>query len=147
MAHVVTPMHKVLDRKEEEIRSKLSIGTTAQGIGPTYEDKYARTGIRMVDLLSTEILREKIDTIFRMKEGLLKDTEFSSPSARETMVLDLFRSGKLLEPYMEYTEVNVQHGSLCTLKKNAFTLIIKLPDSNLRVFHVWFQKLSAPEQV
>ncbi|MCL5783029.1 MAG: adenylosuccinate synthase [Candidatus Thermoplasmatota archaeon] len=108
MAHVVTPMHKILDRKEEEIRSKLSIGTTAQGIGPTYEDKYARTGIRMVDLLSTEILREKIDTIFRMKEGLLKDTEFSSPSARETMVLDLFRSGKLLEPYMEYTEVTVR---------------------------------------
>ena len=41
-AHVVTEMHKYLDLAEEEVRKSLRIGTTAQGIGPTYEDKYGR---------------------------------------------------------------------------------------------------------
>lgn len=108
MAHVVTPMHKVLDKKEEEVRSKLSLGTTAQGIGPTYEDKYARTGIRMTDLQSIEIIREKIDTIYRMKQSLLSDSEFSDPARREEIVQELFRAGAELEPYFEYTEVTIR---------------------------------------
>ena len=107
LAHVVTPMHKELDRKEEEVRSKLSLGTTAQGIGPTYEDKYARTGIRMNDLQNLEILREKIEIIYRMKLNLLSDTEFSDPSVREKVALDLHKSGQELEPYLEYTEATI----------------------------------------
>ncbi|MEM0156461.1 MAG: adenylosuccinate synthase [Thermoplasmataceae archaeon] len=107
MAHVVTPMHKILDTKEEGVRSKLSIGTTAQGIGPTYEDKYARTGIRMVDLLSPEILREKVETIYRMKESLLGSTEFSNKKNREAMVDELYRVGQKLTPFLEYTELEI----------------------------------------
>lgn len=108
MAHVVTPMHKILDLKEEEVRSKLSLGTTAQGIGPTYEDKYARTGIRMTDLQNLEIVREKIETIFKMKQSLLSESEYNDPAAREKMASDLFEAGKRLEPYMEYTEVTIR---------------------------------------
>lgn len=108
MAHVVTPMHKVLDKKEEEVRSKLRLGTTAQGIGPTYEDKYARTGIRMTDLQNVEIIREKIETIYRMKENLLKDTEFSDREEREKIVADLFKAGEFLEPHLDYTEVTIR---------------------------------------
>ena len=63
-AHIVTKMHKCLDKKEEAVRSKLNIGTTSQGIGPTYEDKYARTGIRFIDLSNKEIISDKIETIF-----------------------------------------------------------------------------------
>ncbi len=107
MAHVVTPMHKVLDIKEETVRSKLSIGTTAQGIGPTYEDKYARTGIRMVDLLSPDIIEQKVETIYRMKESLLKDTEYSDPAKRQSMAADLNRVGNMLMPFMEYTELEI----------------------------------------
>lgn len=107
MAHVVTPMHKVLDLKEESVRSKLSIGTTAQGIGPTYEDKYARTGIRMVDLLNMDIIREKVETIYKMKESLLRDTEFSNEARRDAMVKDLYATGTRLAPYMAYTEIEV----------------------------------------
>jgi len=104
MAHVVTPMHKELDRKEEELRSKLSIGTTAQGIGPTYEDKYARTGIRMVDLLSRSILNEKIETIYHMKESLLKDTRFSNSSERNALASSLFEIGGYVKQFLDYTE-------------------------------------------
>ena len=104
MAHVVTPMHKELDKKEEEIRSKLSIGTTAQGIGPTYEDKYARTGIRMVDLLSKTILDEKVETIYRMKESLLKDTKFSQQTERQALSSALLEVGKYVKQFLDYTE-------------------------------------------
>ena len=107
MAHVVTPMHKVLDMKEESVRSKLSIGTTAQGIGPTYEDKYARTGIRMVDLLNPEIIGQKIETIFRMKESLLQDTEYSDPAKRQKMADELNEVGVKLMPFMDYTELEI----------------------------------------
>lgn len=108
MAHVVTPMHKFLDVKEEEVRGKLSLGTTAQGIGPTYEDKYARTGIRMADLLDPEIIRQKIETIYMMKQSLLADSEFADSKRREQIVRDLFEAGKKLEPYLEYTEVTLR---------------------------------------
>ncbi len=107
LAHVVTPMHKELDKREEEVRSKLSLGTTAQGIGPTYEDKYARSGIRMTDLQNLEILREKIEIIYRMKLNLLSGTEFSDAAARERIAQDLHKAGKELEPFLEYTEVTI----------------------------------------
>ncbi len=107
LAHVVTPMHKELDKKEEEVRSKLSLGTTAQGIGPTYEDKYARSGIRMTDLQNLDILREKIEIIYRMKLNLLSGSEFSDAAARERIAQDLHRAGKELEPSLEYTEATI----------------------------------------
>ena len=58
-AHVVTPIHKLIDQTNER-RSGNKIGTTCKGIGPTYKDKYERIGIRMIDLLSHNVLKEKI---------------------------------------------------------------------------------------
>lgn len=104
LAHVVTPLHKYLDKAEEEVRAKLRIGTTAQGIGPTYEDKSARTGIRMVDLLHRDILSDKVETIFRMKKALLEGSDFSTEKARNEMVENLLKAGKEIEKYLDYTE-------------------------------------------
>ncbi len=103
-AHIVTKMHKCLDKKEEEIRSKLNIGTTSQGIGPTYEDKYARTGIRLIDLSNPEIIRDKIETIYNMKRQLLKDSIYENPEERSKMVESLCSFGTSIMKYMDYTE-------------------------------------------
>jgi len=59
-AHVVTPLHKLIDRTNEE-RSGNKIGTTCKGIGPTYTDKYNRVGIRMIDVLDESLLKKKIE--------------------------------------------------------------------------------------
>jgi len=59
-AHVVTPLHKLID-KTNEIRSGNKIGTTCKGIGPTYKDKYDRIGIRMIDVLNPALLKKKLD--------------------------------------------------------------------------------------
>ena len=59
-AHIVTPIHKCIDRTNEK-RTKNKIGTTCKGIGPTYTDKYNRIGIRAIDLLSHDTLKKKIE--------------------------------------------------------------------------------------
>ncbi|MBC8312042.1 MAG: adenylosuccinate synthase [Candidatus Marinimicrobia bacterium] len=59
-AHIVTPVHKAVDVATEAANNN-RIGTTGRGIGPTYVDKYDRVGIRGVDLLDANSLREKVD--------------------------------------------------------------------------------------
>ena len=57
-AHIVTPIHKCIDRVNEA-KTNNEIGTTCKGIGPTYTDKYKRIGIRAIDILSSKTLIEK----------------------------------------------------------------------------------------
>lgn len=59
-AHLIMPYHSALEVEHERSRGEKKIGTTGRGIGPTYVDKMARTGIRVVDLYSREVLREKL---------------------------------------------------------------------------------------
>ncbi|HWP43902.1 MAG TPA: adenylosuccinate synthase [Blastocatellia bacterium] len=59
-AHLVLPYHAALDRAREISLGAGSVGTTMRGIGPAYEDKAARTGVRAGDLLYPDLLREKI---------------------------------------------------------------------------------------
>jgi adenylosuccinate synthase len=59
-AHLIMPYHPLLERIDEERRGERKIGTTCRGIGPAYEDKAARRGIRAGDLLDLDVLRAKI---------------------------------------------------------------------------------------
>ena len=59
-AHLIMPYHKLLDQISEQRTDRKKIGTTGRGIGPAYVDKFSRVGIRIVDLLDRECLREKI---------------------------------------------------------------------------------------
>jgi adenylosuccinate synthase len=59
-AHLIMPYHKAIDQARERLRGKGKIGTTGRGIGPAYEDKVARIGIRFVDLLEEETFRDKL---------------------------------------------------------------------------------------
>ncbi len=68
-AHIVTPIHKLIDKTTEK-KSNNKIGTTCKGIGPTYQDKYQRIGIRAVDLFDLEKLKIKIEK--RLKESIEK---------------------------------------------------------------------------
>ena len=62
-AHVIMPYHIMLDTYREEELGGTQIGTTKKGIGPCYEDKIARVGIRMIDILNPEVLKEKIEKV------------------------------------------------------------------------------------
>ncbi len=60
-AHVILPYHKALDLAREEAAGTAKIGTTGRGIGPAYESKVGRYGIRVADLLHADVLKEKIE--------------------------------------------------------------------------------------
>jgi adenylosuccinate synthase len=60
-AHVIMPWHKAIDLAREKAMGEGKIGTTGRGIGPTYEDKVARRGVRVRDLLDEERLRRKVN--------------------------------------------------------------------------------------
>ncbi len=60
-AHLIMPYHRALDHTSEERLGNERIGTTLRGIGPAYEDKVGRRGIRVADALSPEILRLRIE--------------------------------------------------------------------------------------
>ncbi len=70
-AHLIMPYHPVVERISEEARGAKKIGTTCRGIGPAYEDKAARWGIRAGDLLNLSLLRDKIDENVEVKNRLL----------------------------------------------------------------------------
>ena len=71
-AHLIMPYHKSIDQARERLRGKGKIGTTGRGIGPAYEDKVARTGIRFIDLLEEETFREKLRYNIEEKNIYLK---------------------------------------------------------------------------
>ncbi|MCK9874398.1 adenylosuccinate synthase [Frankia sp. Ag45/Mut15] len=70
-AHLIMPHHRALDRVIERYLGKARIGTTGRGIGPTYGDKVARTGIRVQDLLDPGIFRKKLELVLREKNQVL----------------------------------------------------------------------------
>jgi adenylosuccinate synthase len=71
-AHVIMPYHRVLDGIEEDAKSDsdLEAGTTGRGIGPTYEDKAGRRGIRIGDLLDPSVLRDRLEYVVPQKRAL-----------------------------------------------------------------------------
>jgi adenylosuccinate synthase len=69
-AHVIFPYHREMDRAAEAARGAAAIGTTSRGIGPAYEDKAARRGIRVCDLLDPERFREKLARVIAEKDAI-----------------------------------------------------------------------------
>ena len=70
-AQLVMPYHKKIDLAREKARGKGKIGTTGRGIGPAYEDKVARVGIRLIDIFDPEIFRSKLEQVLPEKNWYL----------------------------------------------------------------------------
>jgi len=71
-AHVVFPYHRMLDQLQEEARGDNKIGTTSRGIGPAYEDKVARIGIRMSEFVRPDRFEKRLREVLGFKNRLLK---------------------------------------------------------------------------
>src|SRR5437660_10405068 len=70
-AHLIMPHHRALDRVTERYLGSARIRTTGRGIGPTYGDKVARTGIRVQDLFDPGILEQKLNLVLMEKNQVL----------------------------------------------------------------------------
>ena len=70
-AHVILPVHRALERGREQARGMSAIGTTGRGIGPAYEDRVARRGVRIQELLEPDALREALRATHEERNFLL----------------------------------------------------------------------------
>ncbi len=97
-AHVIFPYHRAMDGIEEEAKSETDqeVGTTGRGIGPTYEDKAARRGIRAGDLTNPDVLRERLEYVVPQKRAVAEDV--FGVSVEE----DVFDVDALFEEFSEY---------------------------------------------
>jgi adenylosuccinate synthase len=107
-AQVIMPYHKLLDRLREETGGKGKIGTTVRGIGPCYEDKVARRGIMVGDLLDPELLREKIERAIREKNVVLQHLYGEKILNADEIHAWAIAAGKKLKPMICDTRVLVQ---------------------------------------
>lgn len=71
-AHIVMPYHRSIDELREEFLGKARIGTTGRGIGPAYEDKVARFGLRAGDLKNFDFFAQRLKNILPIKNALIK---------------------------------------------------------------------------
>src|ERR1044072_9243567 len=74
-AHVLFRAHRMMEKMSEGREGRVSIGTTSRGIGPCYEDKIARRGIRIADLLETECFRAQYDSLMAEKVAIAKSLD------------------------------------------------------------------------
>jgi adenylosuccinate synthase len=93
-AHVTMPYHRLIDQASEERRGTNKIGTTKRGIGPTYADKSERIGIRVIDLMDYNALREQLEWTIQYKNGILEKLYGLEP-------LD---PAQVIEEYAQYAE-------------------------------------------
>jgi adenylosuccinate synthase len=102
-AHVIMPYHKIIDHGREEILGKAKIGTTGRGIGPAYEDKASRMGIRMGDLLRPDRLQQRVEAALEEKNFMIEH-RFKLPKLDPKQVVQEYLDyGKRLKAHITDT--------------------------------------------
>ncbi len=99
-AHITMPYHRSIDMASEERRGNYKIGTTGRGIGPTYADKSERTGIRVLDLMDSKLLEEKLEWTINYKNVILEKLYDLSPLDPKEVIAEYLKYAKYLRPYV-----------------------------------------------
>lgn len=118
-AHLILPYHKSLDKAREAKRGGKKIGTTGRGIGPCYEDKAARIGLRAGDLSNPELVRQKISRALEEKNALLKGLYKFEEHDPEKVSADLLALAPELLPYIQDVE-EITHEAMAAGKELLF---------------------------
>jgi adenylosuccinate synthase len=100
LANVIFPYHIAFDKGREEKLGSRKIGTTARGIGPCYEDKMARIGIRVCDLVRPSVFEEKLRANLELKNFLLKGYYGAQEVDFQQTLDDYLAYGERLKPYL-----------------------------------------------
>ncbi|MBM4289023.1 MAG: adenylosuccinate synthase [Deltaproteobacteria bacterium] len=97
-AHIIMPYHQRLDLARERAKGDGKIGTTGRGIGPCYEDKAARCGVRAVDLIDPVALKAKIDYNLKEKNFILEKFLDDKPLDADEIFKHYREMGEYLKP-------------------------------------------------
>ncbi|MBP1732189.1 MAG: Adenylosuccinate synthetase [Deltaproteobacteria bacterium] len=107
-AHLIMPYHKRMDMLREAAASGKKIGTTGRGIGPAYEDKASRSGIRVIDLLDKKVFSEKVRENLKVKNFLIKRYYKGEPLKIRDVIKEYTSYRKLLKKYVADTPAVIQ---------------------------------------
>jgi adenylosuccinate synthase len=108
-AHLIMPYHRSIDQAREAKSSGKKIGTTGRGIGPAYEDKITRTGIRVGDLFEEDLFREKLRLNLEEKNFLLKNYYNDKPLDEEEIFAKYIDYAQKIKPYVADTSLILDH--------------------------------------
>ena len=106
-AHLIMPYHQAVDHAREKMKGDNKIGTTGRGIGPCYEDKATRRGIRFSELLDKETFLERIDPILDDKNFYLKHYLSASPLEKEPIIEQYTAFAERLAPHVTNVSVEI----------------------------------------
>jgi adenylosuccinate synthase len=104
-AQVILPYHRMIELAAESAPGRQKIGTTSRGIGPAYEDKMARSGLRVVDLLNTSLLRTHIQNACHEKNAIAHALFGTDPLDPLKMYEEYARAAGQIAPFVADTEV------------------------------------------
>ncbi|MSS27006.1 adenylosuccinate synthase [Desulfovibrio sp. PG-178-WT-4] len=110
--HLIMPYHKSLDKAREVKRAGHKIGTTGRGIGPCYEDKAARVGLRAGDLADPGLVREKVRHALLEKNVLLRDLYKFDPLDEAAVCDELLGLAPRLLPYLTDVDARIHEAML-----------------------------------
>jgi adenylosuccinate synthase len=102
-AQVILPYHRMIELAAENAPGRVKIGTTSRGIGPAYEDKMKRSGLRVVDLLNKEILKTHIENACREKNTIAHALFNSEPLDPDTMFREYSEIAEQVRPFVADT--------------------------------------------
>jgi adenylosuccinate synthase len=102
-AQVILPYHRMIELAAECAPGRQKIGTTSKGIGPAYEDKMARSGLRVVDLLNTSLLKTHIEAACAEKNAIAKALYGSEPIDASAMFDEYAKAAEQLRPFVADT--------------------------------------------
>ena len=118
-AHVIMPYHKRLDHAREKMKGDKKIGTTGRGIGPCYEDKSTRRGIRFVELLDRDLFKERVTAIIVEKNFYLEKFLEAEALDADEIITRYNAYAERLAPYV--TNISVElYNSLKSGKRLLF---------------------------
>ncbi len=99
--HVIMPYHRLMDGcRESALSAGNKIGTTGRGIGPCYEDKMQRVGIRAADLADPALLRRKIESALQEKNVLFRHLYKTEPLDAEAVLNEMMPFAERVAPYL-----------------------------------------------
>jgi len=104
-AHVILPYHRMIELSSENAPGRVKIGTTSRGIGPTYEDKAGRRGLRVIDLLDLGLLKKHIENACREKNMIAHALFNSEPLDPDKMYAEYADAAHQLAPFVCDTAV------------------------------------------
>ena len=102
-AHVILPYHRMIETGAENAPGRVKIGTTSRGIGPAYEDKMGRRGLRVADLLDSNLLRTTIENACREKNMIAHALFNSEPLDADAMYREYAEAAKKIAPFVTDT--------------------------------------------